>query len=98
MTLVDVFLRTDTSEALATTCPFLVDEEGRWMISGDGFAFDPIGPVEIEPGVYDDKGGVITPPVVDTRFHANLRCTPEIAVQVPEHIKVFPDNPIRVWL
>jgi len=98
MTLVDVFLRADTPAALAAACPYLVDEEGGWVLGGDGFAFDPIGPVEIEPGVYDDEGGVITPPVVDTRYHANLRCTPEIAAQVPEYIKVFPDNPIRVWL
>lgn len=98
MTLVDVFLRADTPAALAAACPYLVDDEGGWVLSGDSFAFDPIGPVVLVPGIYDDEGNEVTPPIVDDRFHANLRCTPEIAAQVPEHIKVLPDTPVRAWL
>jgi len=98
MTWVDMYLRAESEEELKSVCPFLVGEDGDWLIAGEGFAFDPIGPVVLVPGIYDDEGGVITPPVVDARYHANLRCTPEIAAQVPEHIKVYPDTPARVWL
>lgn len=40
------------------------DAEIRW---------DEIGPRVISPGVYDGDGNEITPPVIDSRYHATLR-------------------------
>ena len=99
--MIDIYLRTDTAEALAAACPFLrsKDEDGAdiWLLAGDGFAFDPIGPVVTVPGTYDEEGNEITPPVIDNRFHANLRCTTDIAEEVPAELRVTPGTPYRVW-
>lgn len=45
----------------------------------------------------DEEGNEITPPVIDERFHANLRCTEEVAELVPNTVIVAPSNPVRVW-
>ena len=36
-----------------------------------------MGPVVITPGVYDDDGNEITPPVMDNRFHVNYLLGPK---------------------
>mgnify|MGYP001058085069 FL=1 len=99
--MIDLYLRTDTAEALAAACPFLrsKDEDGAdiWLLAGDGFAFDPIGAIVVVPGTYDEEGNEITPPVIDSRVHANLRCTEAVAAKVPESIRVYPATPFRVW-
>lgn len=95
--MIDLHIRTNDVESLISICPFLYGED-NWITSGDGFAFDPIGTVIQEPGIYDEEGNQLTPPIIDERFHANLRCTKEIADQVPESIRVIPDHPVRVWL
>jgi len=100
--MIDLYLRAGNAGALASACPFLrgEDEEGNryWIAAGDGFALDVIGPVEIAPGEYGDDGEIITPPVIDDRFHVNLRCTEDVAAQVPDHLKVTPSTPYRRWL
>lgn len=90
--MIDLYLRAGNAGALATACPFLRGED-EWITSGDGFALDVIGSVIAENGTYDE----VTPPVIDNRFHANLRCTEEIAALIPESIRVYPTNPVRVW-
>jgi len=95
--MIDLYLRTDTAEALASFLPWLKNEEGEWILAGDGFAFDPIGAVVTVPGEYDEEGNEITPPVIDNRFHANLRCTEAVVAKVPESIRVYPATPFRVW-
>lgn len=45
---------------------------GEWLWS-KGVNIDMIGPVTIKEAVYDEKGDIITPPVLDTRYHANIR-------------------------
>ncbi|WEX10275.1 hypothetical protein [Chelativorans sp. AA-79] len=99
--MIDLHLRAGNAGALASACPFLrgEDENGEriWLTSGEGFSLDIIGPVVITPGEYDEDGTEITPPVLDERFHVNLRCTDEIAAQVPDSFKVSPSTPIRVW-
>lgn len=97
----DLCLRAGNAEALASACPFLrgEDEEGTrfWLTSGEGFALDVIGPIVTTPGQYDEEGNEITPPVIDELFHANLRCTEEVAELVPNTVIVAPSNPVRVW-
>lgn len=99
--MIDLYLRTNTAEALAYLCPFLhskdENDDSIWLLAGEGFAFDPIGPIVVVPGTYDEEGNEITPPVIDNRFHANLRCTEGVAVKVPESIRVYPAAPFRVW-
>ena len=101
--MIDLYLRAGNAGALASACPFLrgEDEDGNrfWITSGEGWALDVIGPVVLEPGAYDDEGAELTPPVIDTRFHANLRCTEEVAAMVPETVTISPepDSPVRVW-
>ena len=99
--MIDIYLRAGNAGALASACPFLrgEDENGEriWLISGAGFSLDIIGPVVIAPAEYDAEGTELAPPVLDERFHVNLRCTPEIAALVPDHFKVTPSTPFRVW-
>lgn len=99
--MIDLCLRAGNAGALASACPFLRGEdktgERIWLTSGDGFALDIIGRVVTTPGTYDVAGNVITPPVFDDRFHANLRCNPEVAELVPASLIVTPDMPVRVW-
>lgn len=94
--MIDLFIRASDAEALATACPFLRGEDG-WITSGDGWALDPIGPIVTTPGNYDEDGNEVTSPVIDSRFHANLRCSEGIAELVPETVLVFPTKPARVW-
>ncbi|WP_173931398.1 hypothetical protein [Chelativorans sp. Marseille-P2723] len=100
--MIDIYLRAGNAGALVSACPFLrgEDERGKrfWITAGDGFVLDVIGPVVITPGEHDDEGDEITPPVIDGRFHVNLRCTPAVAAQVPDHFKVEPTTPYRRWL
>ena len=96
--MIDLYLRADTAEALRDACPFLWDGEGeQWVLGTVDFAFDPIGPVVVVPSAYDDEGNQLSPPVIDWRFHANLRCTPDIAALVPGLLLVTPGTPRRVW-
>lgn len=94
--MIDLYLRAGNAGALASACPFL-RSEGKWPTTGDGFALDIIGPVVTEPGTYDDEGQELTPPVMDNRFHANLRCTEEVAALVPDTVIIRPATPSRVW-
>lgn len=94
--MIDLHLRSESEATLAEACPFLRDDDG-WLTSGDGFALDIIGPVVITDGEYDEDFNEITPPVIDSRFHANLRCSAEIAAMVPSELLVHPSSPKRVW-
>ncbi|QWW74710.1 hypothetical protein [Agrobacterium pusense] len=99
--MMDLYLRAGNAGALASACPFLrgEDEEGNrfWLTTGDGFALDVIGPIVTAPGKYDEEGREKSPPVMDERFHANLRCTEEVAAMVPDTVRVTPEKPSRVW-
>lgn len=98
--MIDLYLRTDTEAAMAEAIPFArtSDEFGdRWIEATTDFALAVVGPVVIDPGTYDEEGAEITPPVIDNRFHVNLRCTEAIAAMVPAGIVVTPENPSVVW-
>lgn len=99
--MIDLYLRAGNADDLASACPWLHGEDGNgeriWLTSGEGFAFDPIGVLVLDPGTYDDEGAEITLPIFAEGWHGNLRCTEEVATRVPPAIMVEPNNPRRVW-
>lgn len=99
--MIDLHLRTGNGGAMANACPFLrgEDDEGNriWLTSGEGFVLDIIDILELEPAEFDDEGEEITPAIIAEGFHANLRCTPEVADLVPDTVIVTPSNPRRVF-
>lgn len=64
MTLYTVYFRADDEATFAASWPSLVGHPDA----------DHIGAVVTSPGVYDDEGAEVTPPVVDSRYHVNLLC------------------------
>ncbi len=101
MIYLDLYLRADTEADLIAALPFARwtddDEIAHWNRDADEWALDLIGPMMVSAGTYDEAGDELTPPVIDNRFHANMRCSEAIAALVPEAIQVAPDNPRRVW-
>lgn len=98
--MVDLYLRAGNAGALAKACPFLRGDgpDGPiWLTNGQGFALDVIGPVVTKEASFDAKGKLLTAAVTDNRFHANLRCTEEIAALVPASVRTNPTSPKRVW-
>jgi len=92
--MIDMYLRTDTEAGMARALPFArgVDENGSgvWITATHDYSLGLIGPVVTTPGTYDAEGNEISAPVIDLRFHANLRCKPEIAEMVPGTIVIVP--------
>lgn len=102
--MIDLYLRAADEAELIAALPFArgEDEEGNplWLAAGDGWALDLIGPLVIDAGSYGEDGEEIEPPVIDGRYHANLRTTSaELAASVPEGVIVTPEpgTPVRVW-
>jgi hypothetical protein len=96
--MIDIFLRTDTPQALRSGLPFLWDKiENTWITGTFEFSFDPIGSVVTDPGEYDENDEEISPVIIDNRFHANLRCTEKISIKIPRNLMIHPKNPIRTW-
>ena len=93
--MIDLYLRADTEAALAEALEFLRDGD-EWKARPD-YSLDLIGPVVTTPAQPDEAGDVVTEAVIDQRFHANLRCEPNIAAQVPDSIIIQPDSPLVVW-
>jgi len=73
---VDAICRADTKaawEAAALSQNLLVDDPERGLIPAPGANIDVLGPVVITEAVLDDEGNEVTPAVMDTRYHVNLR-------------------------
>lgn len=99
--MIDIYLRAETEADIIAALPFARDVDGDgdgfWIDATRDFALCIIGPVTVTPGVYDDDGAEITPPVIDARFHANMRCTEAFAAKVPSAIRIDVDTPAIVW-
>jgi hypothetical protein len=98
----DLSLMAATEAALIAALPFLrgTDADGTaiWITGSHEHALDLIGPITTTPGTYDADGKVITPPVVNNSFHANLRASDDIISQIPESVIIAtPSYPKRVW-
>lgn len=97
-TMFDIYLKAENEVAFKSKFPFLWDaNEGDWILGTEEFSFDPIGPVLKKEGTYTEEGELLTPPVIDNSFHANLRANRNIRKLVPESLKIKPSNPVREW-
>lgn len=98
--MIDLFLRADTEAELIAALPWArgEDEDGGeyWLTAGPGWALDVIGPVA---RLREFAGAEIEPPVIDGRFHANLRLAAPGVVSVTEAVIVSPEpsSPARWW-
>lgn len=94
--MIDICLKAENDLELILACPFL-KRDGEWVTSADDFSLDLIGPIVTRQAEFDEEGNETTPPQIDNGFHANLRCTEEIAGTIPERVIIHPKNPYRVW-
>ncbi|WP_054312926.1 hypothetical protein [Mesorhizobium sp. 1M-11] len=100
--MITLYLRADTEADMIAALPWAraiaPAGDGVWNRSTESYALDLVGAVVTAPGVYGEDHAVITQPTLDDRFHANLRCTAEIAAQVTANIIIdAPATPARVW-
>ncbi len=94
--MIDLFLRFDDEAAAIAALPWLRDG-ALWRVAGPGFAFDPIGTLW-SPGAWDDETArYAVAPAPKDGWHANLRCTPALAVRVPATARIQPTTPDRVF-
>jgi len=75
-----------TVELLSPVTETVTDEEtgektivqtGDWVTT-KGVDIDVVGPVVITPGTYAEDGTERTAPVIDSRFHVNVRIAPRV--------------------
>ena len=98
--MIDYYLRTNTKAAMQNA--FLAAGIAVQGIDGEVVDFNGIrldigwlGPIS-RPDPNDPEG----PPIVDNRYHANLRVEGELPPEVLEELPILdpsPSNPIRVW-
>ena len=65
----------------------LATYEDDVLLPTDGVMIDELGPITKTPGVYDENGKEITPPVIVEGHHVNLRAYGEFAEQVTYGLK-----------
>lgn len=100
---VDLYLRAADEAALIAALPWArgIDEDGDpiWLTGSHDYALVVIGTLVVSPGEYDEDGEEISPPVVAEGYHANLRCTEEIAALVPDEVIIAPEpeTPAMEW-
>lgn len=86
----------DEAAAKAALPQFIGGESGNdWLLSSHEHALVPIGPIMLAPPEVDTSGNIVVPPVMDERFHVNIRSATEIDISA-EYI-VNPTNPRFVW-
>jgi hypothetical protein len=104
--MIDVYIRTENEKQFKDEFTFFVfEEDGLENIStfGDGYVVDVIGSIVTSEGEYeiDDEGEVTVTkePVVDDRFHVNIRLEDEsLYEEINQEFVVHPSSPKRVWL
>lgn len=98
--MIDLMLRFDTEAAAAAALPML-RMGGQWMTASHHHGLCLIGRVTATPAVLDASGTVVTPAVMDERWHANLRLLdhPDEAsiVAACQPYTVNPPHPAVVW-
>ena len=81
--MLDAMLRADTMaefEAGLKLAGVWVQVEDEWQLA-PGMELDVIGPITLTAAVYGDDYIIVTPAVVDSRIHANLRLSPEVVAR-----------------
>jgi hypothetical protein len=91
----DIHLRADTEAKLKKALPWAV-EDGEWLVSGEGYVLDLIGPIMTVEPVMDGET-LVTPAQWDTKFHANLRTWGGFEPSIPSANIVTPAHPKRVF-
>ena len=66
-----------TFDAKAQEVGLLVADAGGALRPAPGVTIARLGPHVLAPGTYDGEGAEITPPVMDSRFHANFWLSPQ---------------------
>jgi hypothetical protein len=87
----DTFLSLALASGHATQVPDSPIELNAYT---HAYAIDEIGPVVVTPGVYDNDGNEVTPPVMDNRHHLNFKG--EAPESWDEHLVVV-NSPCRIW-
>ena len=101
--MIDLYLKATVLIAMRNAIPFAVglDDSGKkvWLVATHDYSLDIIGALYNDDGVYDDEGNVIAEPTLLNGFHANIRCTQEIADLIPSKIIITPppSKLKRVW-
>lgn len=75
---------TDKATWQAAGVQFKLLEQGRDKVSkpARGISVAEIGAVQIVPPVMDKKGNIVTPAVVDSRYHVNVLVDPSVLARV----------------
>ena len=60
-------------DGVETEEPVLYEDGNEIIRPAAGVSVSVLGPVVIIPASYDDDGNELTPPVMDNRYHVNLR-------------------------
>jgi len=99
----DLYLRADSESALAVAMPWFRREDA-WVTASHHHALDLIGPITTTPAILDENGEVVTPAMIDGRYHANLRLfgdhpDREAILAGLEAVRIDPEpaTPSRVW-
>lgn len=87
-------LRAESEAALIEALPW-ARQDGGWVLATHQWALDVIGPIVTTPGTYDEDFVELTPPITDSRFHANLMLLGGFAPEIPDGLIVTPSNPLR---
>lgn len=103
----DVYLRADTEADLKAALPWALwgDDAPEGFEADDWreskrfqYALALIGPmVATEAVMAEDGETVLTPAVMDERFHANLRLINGYAPDIPAEVVTTPTSPSRVF-
>lgn len=103
----DIYLRATDEQALKDALPFAVYQAdvpdgpsaGDWKTGEPGlYALDLIGSMVTTDAVMSEDGEtVVTPAVIDTGFHANLRLVGAYQPTVPASVIVTPAKPRRAF-
>ena len=88
----DIYLKTADEAELIEALPFArIDDQ--WAIDTHDYSLIVIGQLNHDDVVYDEEGEVASPATPIEGFHANLRCTQEIAALIPDNITITPTTP-----
>jgi hypothetical protein len=75
--------------------PWLFDLESEEALSFDLYV---IGPLVIKPAVWNtETWELISPAVIDPKFHVTIRAEPFIVDMVPQEFIWEPETPPVVW-
>lgn len=92
-----LYLRSNNEQGLIDVLPFARTSEAIWIQGTHEFALVILGDLYNDDAVYSTtevneagEPAVITPKTKKIGFHANMKCTQEIADMIPNEIKITP--------